>query len=457
MRSRPRPGAAHTICAAACSANSGPDSGGAATCIRAGAPSFAPPSLRRLAGSERERLVGVIGNELVGGHGDCALVYERQGEHLLRKGVVRTKAQRLVVALDCLPHVALEVSLELMREAQRGVSAGGPRRQAERALVPRDSLVEVVLLAVRVRQVHHRGLPPLCRGLRHQRHCLLEIRHRSRVIAVAIRKHAKFVVHQGVRRANLASLTEELLRQAEVVGALVLHADAQHREVAAGEQPRGGTVGGHGLVALVLRRERVAEAHPGGNECPLQRGGFAEVASRGVELPHAVVVARHGEPAHRFVRVFLHELVRAEVQLVLAAQLHGHGQVHGQGGELERVLIQQVCHHVVAALEVPAVIQPLSLSQGHLTVVFERQELWGERRLAPPAPTPPSTPPSPSTATRERIHVVVAVAIAVAVVVAAAAAVPILIRLRLAPRNAAAASDLFENLKAGAPRHRTST
>ena len=125
--------------------------------------------------------------------------------------------------------------------------------------------------------------------------------------------------------------------------------------MAPGEQAGGGAVRRHGLVALVLRREGMPTPNPRGQKATLQRRGLAEVPPGRVKLAHAVVVARHGEPAHSFFRMLLHQLVRAQVQLVILTQLHGDNEVTRQRNQLERVPFQQLGHHVVAPLEVPAV------------------------------------------------------------------------------------------------------
>ncbi len=54
--------------------------------------------------------------------------------------------------------------------------------------------------------------------------------------------------------------------------------DAQSGHVAAVEEARGGAVGGHRLVALVLRREGVAVADPPAREVRVHRRGLLEVA-----------------------------------------------------------------------------------------------------------------------------------------------------------------------------------
>ena len=211
-----------------------------------------------------------------------------------------------MIALDRLGHVGLEVSLELVREPERSVRPRAPRRERQRALVPLDGRVEVVHLAVGVRDVHHRRFPLVRQRVRNQSDGVQEVLDGFRVVLVAVRQHAQLVVHERVRGADPAALLEELLRQTQVVRAPVLHADAQHGQVAPREQPRGGAVGGHGLVGLVLRGEGVPEPDPRGHERAVQRGRLGEEPPRRVEAPDAVVVAPHGEPRDGARRVLLH-------------------------------------------------------------------------------------------------------------------------------------------------------
>jgi hypothetical protein len=95
-----------------------------------------------------------------------------------------------------------------------------------------------------------------------------------------------------------------------VVGAQALDADAQPRHVRAGEEARRRAVRRHRLVALVLRGERVAEAHPRGREAVVERGGLGEVAAGALVVGDQVVVRADGEPGDRLLRVLLDEHVR---------------------------------------------------------------------------------------------------------------------------------------------------
>mmetsp|Transcript_36358 Transcript_36358/g.109571 ORF Transcript_36358/g.109571 Transcript_36358/m.109571 type:complete len:315 (-) Transcript_36358:479-1423(-) len=195
-------------------------------------------------------------------------VLERLLEHLAGEGVVGLERERLVVQLDG----SVRVASQVVREAERGVRRRVARRDGEREPVPFDGLVETAHLAAGVAEVKDGGLPcgvvvvalVLCDAR--------EVVCSLGVLAARVVQHAQLVEYGGLVRRDGVRLFDVVHRERQVVGAQVLHPDAEPRSVRARKEARRGAVGGHRLVRLVLRRKRVAEANPGRSEAVVEGG-----------------------------------------------------------------------------------------------------------------------------------------------------------------------------------------
>jgi hypothetical protein len=101
-----------------------------------------------------------------------------------------------------------------------------------------------------------------------------------REVLLLVIHRAQLIEYERIGRADVRSLTDVLLRLHQVVRTQVLHANVQQREVRSREQAGRSPVRRHGLVALILRCERVPETDPRRSVRWLDRRRFAVFITR---------------------------------------------------------------------------------------------------------------------------------------------------------------------------------
>ena len=118
---------------------------------------------------------------------------------------------------------------------RRGGGAAGGRGDGKSVLKLRDGFVVTAHLAQRLGQVYDERLPTMRHRFRCKIQRALEVLDRTHVFALAIKQDAVLVEEERVGAANLKRLAEKLTRQAQIIRALVLHADGHHGNMRARE------------------------------------------------------------------------------------------------------------------------------------------------------------------------------------------------------------------------------
>lgn len=284
-----------------------------------------------------ERLVVEVGETLVD---------HVRGEHVV--GLVLhhlVSRAYLVVELDRL----VELVVDVVGERQREQDAPVPRVQRVRLLKVAERVLVVAGepnlpgLAVAVADVRQYRLSDPRLRLAAECERAVEGFSGVGVHLALVESHAELIEDHGVGFAQLLCALEVHLRREQRVGAEVLHADVEVRQVAAGEEPSAGPVdrkrlvSGAYVVAFVLDGEGVSDGEPGEEVVFVEAVGFLEELAGELEVPGQEVVETDGVEGEGVFGVVFGEQVAEVVEVAEVLRLEQTRREDGDVLELERV------------------------------------------------------------------------------------------------------------------------